>query len=48
MKEFMVIVEMNDGEEVVVEIIASCTADAISKVRENFIGYQVADIFVEG
>jgi len=48
MKEFMVIVEMNDGEEVVVEIMASSEADAISRVSEDYIGYQVADIFVEG
>ena len=48
MKEFDVIVEFNDGEEAVFPVSASTEAEAIQKASDFYVGYQVADIFVEG
>ena len=47
MQNFIVIISLNDGEEIVLDVIASCEMDAIRQGWEAGEGRQVAEVFCE-
>jgi len=47
MKNFVVVVSLNDGEEFVRDVRAESAAAAVAAVESDCIGMQVADVFVD-
>lgn len=47
MKDFVVIITLNDGDEVVKDVTAATAADAVKIGWEAACGMQVADVFVD-